>query len=174
MKYIVDTNIPLKASDTSTTNPLDAKCSMACLQFIQQLMNSKDIVVLDANREILLEYKNNFTSHGQPTIASIFLQWICRQLSLRTNSQVEMTWLTVIGDRQYSEFPQNSTLDGFDLSDRKFIALSNAHPDHPPVYEGSDCLWWGFKDALSALGIQVVFVCEEYVRTKYEETYGKN
>lgn len=173
MKYIVDTNIPLKASDTTSADPLNAQCALACLKFVQSLMDSKDIVVLDANREILQEYRNNCKSHGQPTIASIFLDWICRQLTLRTNSQVEMVRLTVLGDRQYLEFPQDPDLDGFDLSDRKFIALSNAHPEHPPVIEGSDCLWWGFRDTLASLGIRVIFVCEEYVRAKYEETYGK-
>lgn len=155
------------------TDTLEATCALACLKFVKKLMNSSDIVVLDANQEILREYKNNFTTYGNPTVASEFLKWICRQLTLRSNSQVELKLLTVVGDRQYAEFPQDSALDGFDLSDRKFIALANAHPDHPSIYEGSDCLWWGFKDALSALGIQVVFLCEEYVQTKYEETYGK-
>ncbi len=172
MKYIIDTNVPLKAANMCPVDILDARCSLACLNFIKKLMESRDIVVLDADGEILQEYTNNLTSHGQPTVASQFLVWIQRHLTLRANNQVELQKLTVLGDREYEEFPQSPDLTGFDLSDRKFIALSNAHPEHPPVVEGSDSLWWGFKDVLDALGIHIAFVCEDYVRTKYEETHN--
>lgn len=172
MKCIVDTNVPLKAANTHPSDKLDAKCCMACLTFIQELMQSDHIVVLDADHEILKEYSNNLTSHGQPTVATQFLMWIQRNLSLRNNSHVELQKLTVTGDREYAEFPQTSALDGFDRSDRKFIALSNAHPQHPYIIEGSDSLWWGFKTVLDSLGLHIIFVCEDYVRTKYEETHN--
>ena len=171
MRYIIDTNVPLKAANTHPVDDLDLKCSLACFSFIKQLMESPDIVVLDADNEILREYKNNLFTHGQPNVASQFLNWVLRQLTLRDNSQVELQKLTVLGDREYAEFPECPRLEGFDLSDRKFIALSNAHPVHPPIVEGSDSLWWGFKDALADLGIHIKFVYEDYVRTKYEEAH---
>lgn len=92
-------------------------------------------------------------------------------MTLREKSQVEQQYLTVTGDREYAEFPKSPSLNGFDRSDRKFIAVANAHLEHPQIVEGSDSLWWRFKDALEELGIHIYFLCEDYVKTKYEETY---
>lgn len=172
MKYIIDTNVPMKAASISIDGELDEKCSRACLQFIHQFMNADDaILVLDASGEIFHEYYNNLSSAGQDTIATVFLKWVCRHLTLRENSLIERQHLTVTGDREYAEFPQSPSLNGFDISDRKFIALANAHSDHPTIVEGSDSLWWGFKDALEALNIHICFLCEEYVKAKYEEAH---
>lgn len=84
---------------------------------------------------------------------------------------IEHQYITVTGDREYAEFPSSPSLDGFDVSDKKFIAVANAHPEHPHIVEGTDSLWWGFRDALNNIGIHIYFLCEEYVRTKYEETH---
>lgn len=170
MKYIIDTNVPLKAADMHPNSELDAKCSLECLNFIKEIINSQDvIVVLDSNGEILREYSNNLNTCGQNTVSTLFFNWICKNLTLRQNGRIEMQYITVIGDREYVEFPQTSSLDGFDISDRKFIALANAHMEHPKIVEGTDSLWWGFKDVLKDLGIHIYFLCEDYVRTKYEE-----
>ena len=172
MKYIIDTNVPMKAADASTCDDLNTKCSYACLEFIRHIIESNDtIVVLDSRGEILQEYQNNLDSGGQDTVATIFLKWICRNLTCREGSLIELQYLTITGDREYAEFPQSSSLNGFDISDRKFIALANAHPEHPPIAEGSDSLWWGFRDALRELGIHIHFLCEDYVKTKYEEAH---
>ena len=56
MKCIIDTNVPLKASNTNVSDKLDAKCSYACLKFIQSIMDSNNtIIVLDSAGEILKE-----------------------------------------------------------------------------------------------------------------------
>lgn len=79
MKCIIDTNVPLKASNINVSDKLDAQCSYACLRFIQSIMNSNNtIIVLDSAGEILKEYNTNFQSNGQDTVATIFLKWIHR------------------------------------------------------------------------------------------------
>lgn len=172
MKYIIDTNVPLKAASTASRDRLDAQCALACLDFISQIMDSGDAVVtLDSAGEIFQAYRNNLRTCGQDTVATIFFNWICRNLTARENGRVEQYPLTVTGDREYAEFPCSPDLAGFDISDRKFIALANAHPEHPEVVEGADSLWWGFRDALKDSGIHICFLCEDYVKTKYEETY---
>lgn len=172
MKYIVDTNVPRKAADTASHDKLDAQCALACLNFISQIMDSSgSIIVLDSAGEIFREYRNNLSICGQDTVATIFFNWICRNLTARENSLVEQYPLTVTGDREYAEFPWSPNLAGFDISDRKFIALANAHPEHPEIVEGTDSLWWGFRDVLKDSGIHICFLCEDYVKTKYEETY---
>ena len=47
----------------------------------------------------------------------------------------------------------------FDKSDQKFIAVAHAHPDKPVILQSSDSKWWGWKDALSEVGIDVQFLC---------------
>ena len=172
MKYIIDTNVPKMAANVNAQNKLDAKCSYECLTFINRLISSNDtIVVLDSPGEIFREYRNNLSSGGQDTVATIFFNWVCRNLTCRENSLVEQQYITVTGDREYAEFPDSPSLNGFDISDRKFIALANAHPEHPQIVEASDSLWWGFKDALNDLGIHIYFLCEDYVKTQYEEAH---
>jgi len=57
----------------------------------------------------------------------------------------------------------------FDRSDRKFVAVANAHPAKPPILQSTDSKWWGWKDALHEVGITVHFLCPEYVQTLYAE-----
>lgn len=66
MKYIIDTNVPMKAANMNIRDELDAKCSYACLEFIRHIIETNDtIVVLDSGKEILREYRNNLNSGGQ-------------------------------------------------------------------------------------------------------------
>ena len=66
----------------------------------------------------------------------------------------------------YAEFPKSTDLLKFDRSDRKFVALAKAHPANPPIVNGSDTDWWEFKDILTREGIQIVFLCKEYMKAK--------
>ena len=50
-------------------------------------------------------------------------------------------------------------------SDRKFVAVANAHPAKPPILQSTDSKWWGWKEALQEVGITVHFLCPEYVKT---------
>ena len=64
MKYIIDTNVPAKAANLTVNSELDKKCALSCLKFIRTIMNESDrpIIVLDANMEILREYRMNLSS----------------------------------------------------------------------------------------------------------------
>ena len=170
MKYIIDTNVPKKAANCTPATLLDKQCSLACLNFIRNLMQSRDILVLDGGGEILKEYRNNCLSSGQDNVATIFLNWVLRNLTLREGSRIETYPITKLSEGSYAEYPTLPNLSAFDPSDKKFIALSSAHPEHPHIVEGSDSLWWGFKDAFESIGIHIIFLCEDYVRSVYEES----
>jgi hypothetical protein len=73
----------------------------------------------------------------------------------------------------YCEFPNHPGLEDFDPSDRKFIAVSNAHSEKPPIMEATDSKWWGWRDALKEVGIEVRFVCPDYAKRKYREKMGE-
>lgn len=164
MKHlIIDTNVPLKAADMHPNDALDRLCSKKCLKFIKELMESDDIVVLDTEREILKEYQKNINTNSQDNVASQFLMWLYRKISTQN---VELHKITKTGDNDYAEFPASQKLKGFDRSDRKFVALAVAHPHHPKIYNGADTDWWDYRDALEENGIHIVFLCEDYMKTK--------
>lgn len=164
MKYVVvDTNVPLKAANMHPENDLDRKCSHACLDFINDLVSSDDILVVDAGREILNEYSKKIDTHAEDNVATVFLTWVLR--GILTN-KVYQQQINRAENGAYLEFPSSETLKKFDKSDRKFVAVAKAHPNHPKIYNGSDTDWWIFKDALRCEGVEVVFLCEEYMRAK--------
>lgn len=112
------------------------------------------ILVLDDQWLILGEYMKNLRSQGQPGIGDAFLRWVltnqmnpsrCEQVSISTGS---------------GGFPvvPDSLLD-FDPSDKKFVALSLAHPDQPAILNATDTDWWHFRDELAAAGVVVEFLC---------------
>jgi hypothetical protein len=61
----------------------------------------------------------------------------------------------------FQEFPDDPALADFDRTDRKFVAVCVAHPQHPPILNATDRDWWDFRDALSVHGVLVRFLCEE-------------
>lgn len=164
MKHlIVDTNVPLKAADLHPESEIDRKCSLACLSFVKELMESENVVVLDTGREILKEYQNNINTHAEDNVASQFLMWIIHAM---LSGKVVQYQITKTGDNTYTEFPTSPDLAGFDRSDRKFVALAKADPSNPSIYNGSDTDWWDFREALEREGIHIVFLCEDYMRAK--------
>lgn len=55
------------------------------------------------------------------------------------------------------------------MSDRKFVAVVNAHKKKPPIYQATDSKWWGWNDALEEVGIHVEFLCPDYIKSKYKK-----
>ncbi|MGM8715131.1 hypothetical protein [Enterobacter hormaechei] len=70
------------------------------------------------------------------------------------------------------EFPEHQGLENFDISDRKFVAVSNAHPKKPCIYQAVDSKWWGWKNALAEVGIEVHFMDENYIQAIYQRKMG--
>ncbi len=166
MKHvIIDTNVPVKATNTHPEDETDRKCSYACYQYIDRLLRSKDKIVLDMGWEILKEYQKNIRFGYGDNVATIFLKMILREINLQ-NGRVEQYKITKDRKNSYKEYPKTQKLKRFDPSDRKFVALSRAHPSHPPIVNGSDTDWWIYKEVLNSEGIEIVFLCEEYMNAK--------
>jgi len=49
----------------------------------------------------------------------------------------------------------------FDPSDRKFIAVANAHTEKPPILECADSKWLGWEKKLGAHGIRIEVLCRD-------------
>lgn len=166
--YILDTNVPktanLAVAADGVTNE-NAKCVLSCVELIERITSSKDSgLVLDSMDEIFDEYRGQLNLGGSPGQGDAFMKWLHDN---RWNfPEIDRFNITKNNDT-YSEFPQHPELVNFDISDRKFVATSNAHPRKPCIYQAADSKWWGWKDALLEVNIKVCFMDEQYIETIY-------
>jgi hypothetical protein len=127
-------------------------------------------LVLDAGDEIFNEYRKELAMKGQPGMGDMFMKWVHdNRWALPDSNRVVITKTQNI----YQEFPDHAGLIDFDPSDQKFVAVSNAHPDKPPILQATDSKWWRWKDVLAEIGIEVHFLCPDYIDAKYKEKMGK-
>ncbi len=56
----------------------------------------------------------------------------------------------------YDEFPAHEGLRDFDKSDRKFVAVSHAHPKKTPILQATDSKWWGWKKHYRKLELRFI------------------
>lgn len=159
MKAIIDTNVLIAANgrDCPQVTP---KCQLRTGQYLRNIQTN-GIIVIDNRWLILNEYKNKVNQTGQPGIGDAFLKWI---LTNQTNSQrCEQVKIHPSGDNSFEEFPDAPQLEKFDPSDRKFVAVALAAPDHPPIVNAVDSDWADFYEALTICGVSIEFLCTEIV-----------
>lgn len=165
-KCVVDTNVPKVANLATNPDPgfdCPDTCVEACVDAVRHVVRTRGLI-LDAGGEIYCEYMGQLALSGQPGIGDLFMKWVHdNQWSLDASQRVP---ITRNGD-SYDEFPPHGGLENFDKSDRKFVAVSNAHSDKPPILQATDSKWWGWKEALAECDIEVAFLCPEYVEAKY-------
>lgn len=168
---VVDTNVAIAANLAIQSDPesdVTDECVFACIKAIEHVIK-KNGLVIDADNEIFDEYRNQLSMRGQPGIGDRFMKWVHdNRWSLPDNQRVTITR----NDGSYDEFPEHNDLNDFDSSDQKFVAVSNAHPKKPDILQATDSKWWGWKDALNDCGINVQFICDDYIQTKYQEKMG--
>lgn len=166
---VVDTNVPLTANEEADATP---DCVFECIKALQYIMEDGHIV-LDETWLIVKEYMNKLSSTGQPGIGDMFLKWVLTNQSNPT--RCTCVPITPTDDHlSFEEFPDHPDLADFDISDRKFVAVSVAHGEYPPILQALDSKWWGWKDALDDCGICVRFLCPEEVERKYADKMQKN
>ncbi len=171
-KCLVDTNVPKIANlalDPDSVPGDLAGCVVSCIDAIEHVVN-KGSLVMDSENEIFDEYLHELSLKGQPGVGDKFMKWV--HDNRWSFPDVDRVSITKDGD-SYVEFPDHDGLTDFDVSDRKFIAVSNAHPGKPPILQAVDSKWWGWKDALAEAGITVNFLCPDYVKSKYAEKIGE-
>jgi hypothetical protein len=163
---VVDTNVPLTAN-----SGVDPKCVLACVGAIRALMQSGHIVIDDKFR-IISEYKHKLSPSGQPGVGDAFLKWVLtNQTNPKRCTRVELT-PQQHDPRDFEEFPSDEALAAFDPSDRKFVAVSCAHPERPPILQAVDSKWWGLREALESCGVNVHFLCPEHIQELHARKSG--
>ncbi|WP_163999132.1 hypothetical protein [Pyxidicoccus caerfyrddinensis] len=166
---VVDTNVPLTANKKDAPSPA---CVLACVHALQAVMTTGHLV-LDEHWLIINEYKNKLSPTGQPGIGDRFLKWV---LTNRANTKhVSMVRLTPRKEdpRDFDEFPRDEALSSFDPMDRKFVAVSCAHPLRPVILQATDSKWWGLRKALHTSGVQVQFLCPKDIEEIHERKGGQ-
>ena len=170
---IIDTNVICEAANTNyaSMDDLRACCARNCARFINHFIHSAESrIAMDTHYEIMIEYERNAPRPGTENPAAYFMLWFYDYLAKMSPEDLIDTQKT--GENQYGTFPSDKRLSDFDPADRKFIAVANAHPEHPPIVEGTDCKWWGYKEVLAEHGILIDFLCEEYIKDAYQKKMG--
>jgi len=171
-KYVIDTNVPIIAnSATQAETDITPQCILECVRHIK-LVTKTGGLVLDADGEIFEEYikQRHLSLSGQSGQGNIFLKWV----SDNQWNPAKVTRIKIHKQRGgYKEFPKHPHLRKMDPSDRKFVAVSNAHPNKPAILQATDSKWWGWKDALQEEGIEVHFLCPEFIKTKFKKKNPK-
>ena len=171
-KCLFDTNVPINANLTVDPGDIPVEltaCVLACVEAVEHV-TKKGGLVLDNGGEIFDEYRINLSMSGQPGVGDRFMKWVHdNQWNVQKVDRISITK----NGESYEEFPDHAALTGFDNSDRKFVAVADAHPDNPPILQATDSKWWGWKDALEEVGITVQFLCSDYIKSKYQEKIDK-
>ena len=159
---VVDTNVLLVANGQHPD--ISPACIARCIETLQALMLDGQVVI-DDNHHLLGEYLEKTRSDRPRGVGDAFLKWMLQQLG--NPARVAQVRLTPDAEGGFAEFPDRALQPHFDAPDRKFPAVANAHPDHPPILQASDCKWLDWWQALALCGVHVDFlgpddVCRYY------------
>lgn len=153
---VVDTNVAVVANGR---HPMASpECVKQCIKQLEGIRR-RERVAIDDGWRILGEYRKNLSESGQPGVGDRFLKWLLQNHA--NHQRCAKVTLTPIDEAAqiYVEFPSSPGLAEFDPSDRKFVAVANAHPAKPRILQAVDSKWRGFEGALVAVGIHVDFLC---------------
>lgn len=158
---VVDTNVAVTANGADLPHGVTRRCIAACARRLLEVQQ-RETVVVDNGWLILNEYKANVNERGQPGAGDAWLKWL---LTNHANPQrCHKVALTPVKDgRLFEEFPDDPDLTHFDVSDRKFVAVSRAHDERPPVLNAVDSDWQEHQVALARHDVAVQFLCPEYL-----------
>ena len=153
-EVVVDTNVAVVSN--GETEQAGADCEENCVAVLRQSMEH-DRFLLDESDLILEEYRKRLSPSGQPGIGDAFFRFIwenqanerhCRKVAITRNAE-----------REFDEFPDDPSLNGFDRDDRKFVAVAIAAGSAPKILNASDTDWRDYRQELRQHGVEVEFIC---------------
>lgn len=157
---VVDVNVPMSANERNTH--ADCDCILFCVRRLRELVTS-GCVVIDSGGEVLKEYRRHLAAKGAPGVGDMFFAWLWNNYG--NPECVRWAVIHAIPDRRkYTEFPLDENLSGFDLSDRKYVAVSLACEDRPPILNATDSDWKNFEIPLGQHGVCVEQLCPHMLK----------
>lgn len=173
-KMLMDTNVILVANIQHEQASI--ACIRACTELIQAVHKGGYLVLVDdqdGHSWILSEYQNKTQpwSYGSQRVGDLFVRSLL-QGNHAGSAVLEKVAITGKGPcdpdgepRDYSEFPVDGRLTGFDHADRKFVAVaSSASKPMPVIHVAVDAGFLQHKDVLHELGFKVKFLCPADIR----------
>jgi hypothetical protein len=147
--YVVDTNVPIAANGAN--KDISYECRFRCVEFLEELTGSGKLV-LDLEGAVEAEYRANL-SMGVPGVGNRFLQ------RFLTEAAARVVRVSLVQDKKgnFVNFPCGGPLKNFDVSDRKFAALSKATAS--PVAVAVDSDWLHHEAELKKAGVTIEFLC---------------
>lgn len=169
MRCVVDTNVTTTANGANEGAPL--ACVAVSARALQAVMASGHVFIDDGGN-IVAEYRANLNAKGQPGPGDAFLKWLLT--NEWSGERVTRVAITAKNNDEYDfeELPTPPSGIVYDASDRKFLAVAAAHPEHPPILQSFDSKWWGWTAALEPAGVRIHFLCEDAIAQKYAEKMG--
>ena len=153
---VIDTNVAVVANGEAEQARVE--CQRTCIAKLVEVMSGCRIL-LDNRGLMLAEYRKNLRQSGQPGTGDAFFKWLHdNQANVRYCLKIAVA---MHGGRGFEEFPDDPALAGFDVDDRKFVAVSLASGLSPVLFNASDTDWWQFRDELALHGVLVFFLCPE-------------
>ena len=154
---IVDTNVLVVANGKNAqanAEPAGA-CRLAAIDALTDI-KARRTLLLDADGEILDEYRRHCNYSGQPGVGDQFFRWAHQNAPKLANVS-----LTPHSGRRYDEFPSDQALDKFDYDDRVFVAVASAGPAPNRILNAVDSDYSLHLPALSNAGITIDELCPE-------------
>lgn len=163
---VIDTNVLLIANGSHAG--VTQKCRETCVRHLLQRQRV-GVVVIDDARRILEEYCHKTRPNQPKGAGDAFLKWLLQNQA--NGKRVHRVTIHQTSVDRFIEFPDDALQDRFDPSDRKFVAVANAHPDKPAVWQAGDSKWLGWWQDLARLGIRVAFLCPDDLREVYARKF---
>lgn len=165
---VIDTNVLLVAngSHTGATPNCQAECVTRLLAH-QRI----GVIVIDDSYRILREYQNKTHPNQPKGVGDAFLKWLLQNQN--NSARVHQVAITETEQDTYAEFPDQPLQLRFDASDRKFVAVANAHPARPPIWQAADSKWLGWAPALKKKGLQIDFLCPGELEKTYRKKFPR-
>ena len=137
------------------------QCIANCTITLQLLMQKGKLAIDDRFR-ILGEYLNKTQPKKGRGAGDVFVKW-----ALQNNAnpaRCDRVPIVEHAERVFESFPDDAELVIFDPPDRKFVAVSAAHPEKPPILQAADSKWLDWAPALKKHGVHVEFLCKEDIQ----------
>lgn len=172
-RCVVDTNVPMTAEALDGEAP--ERCARACAGALGEVVR-RGHVFLDDGHLILREYvrrAEHLPKGAQPGPGQAFFKWILQnQANPARVTRVPLTRVDRGDGEDFAELPEPSEGVRYDPSDRKFLAVAAAHPEHPEVLQALDSKWWGWQTSLARAGVTIRFLCPRAIEAKHREKMG--
>lgn len=158
--FVVDTNV--LAVSNFRAGHATPSCVSACIAMLLEI-RQVHTVVIDDGAVLFTEYFRHAARRGQPGVGDAFVKWLWDHQGIA--ERCERVRINPMADSpdDFEEFPRDPGLEGFDLSDRKFVAVALSSSSGPEILNAVDSDWSLFHVALQRNGVLVRFLCPEQV-----------